>query len=679
MMAAAAGMMLAACSEDNLQVANTPQQAVSDVAVGFDTYLSQSNKTRAGMTDVMTNAKLQYSEAEKGGFGVFAVQHNASIVAQSKEKATNYRIGDWATAEGNNAVAPNFMWNQGVFYSASAWGYTPLKYWPNETYVDMQTTPAQSQTPGSPGTEKRTRDRVSFFAYAPYINFTAAVGSNYPTTAGASTQYPGVINYTPYGSSATTTGTDGLSGIKAITGYQYANDDPKVYYQVETTKPENSVDLLWGVAPAGGLNYTAVNNEEVIVNEGMPLWNLEKPSENQKIKFLFQHALSRLSLTIVAALDQIGAGGEFEAGPTTKINVREVKVKGAFNTAGWLNLSNLYKNTALWNWNTSGASPYPTNVQSNPNTVWLFTMQNYTEKGEDGTGSTNNGNQLLNESIWDLGGNIDAQTEGVLTTEKSLMNASVDPAKKKTDNTNTQNYVKGTSLWIENGTTGNAQETKAANIAISAGDFYYADGDTYKPIEAKVAGALEMAGSSKQVYYATSSFTDKVGDGSKTFASAFGATGTATYYKKDASGNYVTPTEYAQTDNIPNTETWAKVTPTEIDYKTYFKYGDHETYYTGILPRYWMVIPSYTDGSTVTEIPVTVQITYYVTTKDNNLSGGFSRVENIIEKTVPVRFESGKSYNLKLILGLTSVKLAAEVSDWKLAGDTEVNLPQNVE
>jgi carbamoylphosphate synthase large subunit len=53
-------------------------------------------------------------------------------------------------------------------------------------------------------------------------------------------------------------------------------------------------------------------------------------------------------------------------------------------------------------------------------------------------------------------------------------------------------------------------------------------------------------------------------------------------------------------------------------------------------------------------------------------------VENIIEKTVPVKFESGKSYNLKLILGLTSVKVDAEVSNWEV-GTVESNLPQNLE
>ena len=46
------------------------------------------------------------------------------------------------------------MYNQKVAYSASEWGYTPVKYWPN--------------TEG---------DKISFFAYAPYVDESAAGGS----------------------------------------------------------------------------------------------------------------------------------------------------------------------------------------------------------------------------------------------------------------------------------------------------------------------------------------------------------------------------------------------------------------------------------------------------------------------------------------------------------------------
>ena len=38
--------------------------------------------------------------------------------------------------------------------------------------------------------------------------------------------------------------------------------------------------------------------------------------------------------------------------------------------------------------------------------------------------------------------------------------------------------------------------------------------------------------------------------------------------------------------------------------------------------------------------------------------------------------ENGKSYNLNLVLGLTSVKMEAEVDDWKVI-NVQADLPQN--
>ena len=49
----------------------------------------------------------------------------------------------------------------------------------------------------------------------------------------------------------------------------------------------------------------------------------------------------------------------------------------------------------------------------------------------------------------------------------------------------------------------------------------------------------------------------------------------------------------------------------------------------------------------------------------------------VITKKVQVAFESGKAYNLKLILGLTSVKLDAEVANWVVGSTTDVDLPKN--
>ena len=86
---------------------------------------------------------------------------------------------------------------------------------------------------------------------------------------------------------------------------------------------------------------------------------------------------------------------------------------------------------------------------------------------------------------------------------------------------------------------------------------------------------------------------------------------------------------------------------------------------------------------------IRVKITYDVTTADNGLSVGFSRVENVIYKDIVFgedneeptpdvpAFEAGKAYTIKIILGMTSVKLEAEVEPWGNGEDKSVDLPVN--
>jgi hypothetical protein len=78
---------------------------------------------------------------------------------------------------------------------------------------------------------------------------------------------------------------------------------------------------------------------------------------------------------------------------------------------------------------------------------------------------------------------------------------------------------------------------------------------------------------------------------------------------------------------------------------------------------------------------VKVKITYYVTTEDAKLDGGISRVENVIYKTITFGsgFEAGKAYTIRIILGLTSVKLEADVEPWDVLTVTDVDLPKNKE
>ena len=68
-----------------------------------------------------------------------------------------------------------------------------------------------------------------------------------------------------------------------------------------------------------------------------------------------------------------------------------------------------------------------------------------------------------------------------------------------------------------------------------------------------------------------------------------------------------------------------------------------------------------------------ITVTYVTRTKDANLANGYSEVEQTVSKIIaftnPV--ELNKKYGIKIILGLTSVKFAATVSDWSFVGDTD--------
>ena len=306
---AAAALALTACSSDN-EVTQTATQPAAPQAVAFDTYVP--NVTRAGVAGVMTTGTLQGS-----GFGVFAQYSN-----------------DTGSADGtyDNSTNPsNFMWNQYVSYDASAWTYSPLKYWPNETTKDSQ----------SPTATSDYADKLSFFAYAPYV----------PELSGA---YNGKLNGIVYSDAPTKSNSNvssgAIRGIEAVIANNATGDDPWVRYAVATS-PSKSVDLLWGVAPAGDLSYKDVTGGTTKVDAGMPLVDLIKPSKDQKIKFLFKHALARIGMTIVAAVDQVAAGGSLDA--NTKIIVKSVQLDEVTATKqlkmkGALNLKNTTANQSLW-------------------------------------------------------------------------------------------------------------------------------------------------------------------------------------------------------------------------------------------------------------------------------------------------------------------------------------------
>lgn len=87
--------------------------------------------------------------------------------------------------------------------------------------------------------------------------------------------------------------------------------------------------------------------------------------------------------------------------------------------------------------------------------------------------------------------------------------------------------------------------------------------------------------------------------------------------------------------------------------------------------NYAMLIPQEVTG-------LTVKITYDVITTDSNLTGGESKITNVITSApFNFNFEQGKAYMFNLHLGMTSVKFSASVADWETGSEIVVNLPIN--
>lgn len=267
-LAALAVLALASCAKVENSVPE--EQAWTqklEVPLGFGIYLPQ---TKAGPSGSMTNEKLQST-----GFGVFAY----------------VKAGDY-----DGSTKPNFMFNQEVTYNASDWTYSPVKYWPNQLDDD-----------GIDGNGQAAQ-KVSFFAYAPYVEVAA-----------------------------------GSEGIVAMYDGSVAGD-PTVTYRASGDLDKN-VDLVWGVSNGG--TWTNVAGGSKVMAEGLPYLDLQKPSVGTKVAFKFFHALSQLNLEAVGAYNVTTAGGTPKDG--VKVTVKEVvlTVPGMYDQAV-LNLNNTVAKTPAW-------------------------------------------------------------------------------------------------------------------------------------------------------------------------------------------------------------------------------------------------------------------------------------------------------------------------------------------
>ncbi len=277
---AALAAMLAACSENDLTQSSQTQEN-NEQAVMFDAYVNRAT-TRAGQLGTIdpTTLRTANSESEKtGGFGVFGYYTNNELYSQNSK--------------------PEFFYNQKVYYN-STWTYSPIKYWPNEF--------------GS-SAESHAEDRLTFFAYAPYVPVDVSTG---------------IAQQTKNGSGAPIDELE--TGIISLTR-NTALGDPYVKYYA-SFDPEKCVDLCFGVAKE---NFkSSVDGLKNNVVAGTPYVDVKKPTLNDRIYFDFKHALAQLNVQIDADVDEMSHGIEGLA-DGTKIYVREVTFEGIADK-GMLNL-----------------------------------------------------------------------------------------------------------------------------------------------------------------------------------------------------------------------------------------------------------------------------------------------------------------------------------------------------
>lgn len=314
---AAVAALFAACSSEELADQSAIQTESNGTRVNFSIYTPRN--TRAGLDSTITTQSLKLGYHKDAGFGVFAYYTDDA----------NYSI----------KATPNFMYNQQVKYNGDAWGYEPVKYWPNEF--------------GAAAISDEV-DRLSFFAYAPWIEVNPTNGKPVIKEALAS--------------KADTLKFQNKNIIQVSNNT--AQGDPIVKYVVDTD-PATSVDLLWGVKgddkSADNKAYEPIDNRytEAQNEVGLPFIDLIKPvkpsTEDTTLIFNLRHALAKVKFTIDYIDDAktpVGPAARNLNAEQTRIFLRNLTING-FALEGALNLNNTEKNLPNWKNINDGVSELP--------------------------------------------------------------------------------------------------------------------------------------------------------------------------------------------------------------------------------------------------------------------------------------------------------------------------------
>ena len=303
--------MFAACSSEELADQSAVQQTANGTRVNFSVYTPR-NITRAGLDSTISTKSLTTGYHKDAGFGVFAYFTDDNTYGLS--------------------ATPNFMYNQQIKHNGSAWKYEPVKYWPNEF--------------GDKAVSDEV-DRLSFFAYAPWIEVNPTNGK------------PVIKKELPSKEDTLTFQNKNITQISSNT----ATGDPIVKYVVDFD-PATSVDLLWGVnGKATRYNPIDPDYTDMQNTEGLPFLNLIKPIApavaDTTLEFNLRHALAKVKITIDLIDDDntpagVGGKGNVDAN-VTRIFLRNISING-FALDGTLNLNNTEANLPNWKAYTDGVS-----------------------------------------------------------------------------------------------------------------------------------------------------------------------------------------------------------------------------------------------------------------------------------------------------------------------------------
>ena len=623
MMAAVSALMLTACAdvESDLIQSQSDQQesAIEESAVTFDSYLTNStNVTRAGKVGPMNNDALRAADGAFGVYGYYPMEGS----------------GQYDEIINSGSFAPYFMVNQKVAYDQvnNVWTYSPLKYWPS--------TQKDSQSPAATANYGGER-YVSFFAYAPYVE----QASN---TKGIVAVTDAKGQFMIYGKDAEGNVTETPSTPR----------EAVVNYEADFNDLDNNVDLLWGVAPLGGLSYQAADGSYVVVDEGMPLIDLKKPAVNTNIKFQFQHALSRFRIQAVASLDQVSEGGVLDE--NTKIVINNVYVGGRFGSRGYMYLNNQRPNQANW-FNING-----TNLKDCTND----TPQSGFNLYSPAEGVDNVAKHLKVQWNGDVeypGPSTKAswmpQTiVGVTTTPQDVMAPSKTRFTSITAAANKLAYSESTPYYTD------AAGSSLASATLASGTYYtFDDQGAYTEVTASATYKYPAV-----ITHFTGAFTEVTASNVEDYA-------TYTAYAYNSTEKTYTPkTTVPAAGDYVITTAMKKATPYYVA-GTYYR---PEANYVYFIPS--SNIPNLATGLTAEAKKnlrkLNVLVDYYVVTRDRNLAQGVEIVHHYVNKEIelPEIPTNGKTYTLNLILGLTSVGMSASVADWKNASEQDIYLPQNL-